>query len=81
MDEARWALRQVYYAERAYRNGKERYTDDWAELGVERGAPAGYRWPPGISATKDQFEATLAARSGKSLKITQDGRVTIVRDR
>ena len=73
---ARAALRRLYYAEKAYRAGHGCYAADAGEL---LGAPdeelGGYRWPPSVDCTPSGFEALLSRPDGRTLHITQDGRI------
>ena len=76
-DSARWALRQIYYAERNYHFRHGTYTSDITSLALDAIAPAGFQWPPKFEATARQFEAQAASRDGKThLSIIQDGRLT-----
>jgi hypothetical protein len=73
---ARWALREVYYAQRDYRAKHQRYASRFSQLGLKRAAVPGYVWPPRLHATPYQFSARLAGRNGRAaLSIEQDGLV------
>jgi hypothetical protein len=89
-DVVKWLLRLVYYREQAFHARQGRYTDDFAQLGLERAPLAGRPWPPVISVTPNGYEASLplpaaadtamgrgAAGSAapRRLLITQDGAV------
>ncbi|MDL2354351.1 MAG: carbohydrate-binding family 9-like protein [Pseudomonadota bacterium] len=72
----KWALRQLYYAERSYWLEHARFGADLATLGLALEPVPGYAWPPNIEAGKDQFKATLTSLDGKtSVAIEQDGYV------
>jgi hypothetical protein len=72
-ESARWALRQVYYAETDYRTQHGTYTADWPALKLNTDVP-GFGWPPEIRATINQFEALTTEDSGTiTFYITQDG--------
>jgi len=77
-DQAKWALRKLYYSERSYWLEHARYCAELATLDMAR-APMpvpGYAWPPSIEAGKDQFKATLISIDGKtSVSIDHDGYV------
>ncbi|HOZ07089.1 MAG TPA: carbohydrate-binding family 9-like protein, partial [candidate division Zixibacteria bacterium] len=74
-DSARWALRQVYYAERNYQAAHGRFTAAHSDLALETAAPRGFTWPPALRATEDRFEAEVVRRDGGgALRITEDGR-------
>lgn len=71
---ARWALRQVYYAQRSYFAKHQRFAASLPQLGLKLAPVAGYVWPPRIDATPYQFSARLQSRDGQSvLQIEQDG--------
>ncbi len=71
---AKWALREVYYAQRSYFTKHRRFARNYQQLGLQQAAVAGYVWPPRIEATTRQFTARLAGRSGNpDLRIEQDG--------
>lgn len=71
---ARWALREVYYAQRSYFTKHQRYATSLPQLGLKLAPVAGYVWPPRINATPYQFSARLQARDGQSvLQIDHDG--------
>ena len=82
-DVVKWLLRLVYYREQAFHARQGHYTDDLAELGLERAPLAGRPWPPVISVTPNGYEASLPAPAladstatrGRLLLITQDGAV------
>jgi hypothetical protein len=61
----KWQLRRVYYREHTHYLKNGQYTDDISKLSL--GAPSldGYRWPPEIKHTWDQFEARIRSRDGK----------------
>ncbi len=69
-DAIKWTLRRVYYAERTYFNRHGRYTDDLSQLEVD-GLPLGAT----VEATSELFEASLAGPGGRTIRISQDGRV------
>ncbi len=69
----KWALRNVYYAERQFYLKNKRYTDQFQELGLDVSAPPGYTWPPEIRITPFAFEATSQIDSKSIWRITNDG--------
>ncbi len=77
-DSARWALRQIYYAERDFFTQSGKFTAKLTDLNVEAFALRGFVWPPSIEATTDLFEASIKSKDGKTLlRIFQDGKVTM----
>lgn len=80
-EDAKWAMRKVYYAERAYLKDHDEYISDWAALGTGEKGPEGYTWPPLIRATPSLFEAVAISMDGtKGVHISNDGRVWISRN-
>lgn len=74
---AKWALRQVYYKEKAYFLNHGKYTDSLADLGLEKMNVKGFKWPPQMKATWNLWEASLEGEDGKEkFFITSDGRVS-----
>jgi len=77
-DKVKWALRQVYYAERAYEFERSDFSPDLAMLGLKDQAALrvkGWTNPPLIQTTASQFEAVMSAKGGESWHIRQDGLV------
>jgi hypothetical protein len=73
---AKWALRQLYYKEKAYFLENDKYTESLAELGVGAMKVPGYKWPPRIEATPNQWEAVLESEDGRvRVWINHEGRV------
>ena len=70
---AKWALRQVYYKQKTHFLNHGAYADSLKELGLGEMRIKGYRWPPQIKATWNQWEALLESEDGKErLRITHD---------
>jgi len=75
VDPARWALWQLYYAERNYFMQNGTYTADLPEL-KRVSAPSAFRWPPELDAASCQFCAKLTSQDGRiRLLINQEGRL------
>lgn len=73
---AKWALRQVYYKEKAYFLNRGHYTESLTDLGIETMKVPGYKWPPRIEASPNQWEAALESEDGRErVWINQEGRV------
>lgn len=75
VEDAKWALRQVYYGEKNYLSRYGHYTKDATKLNVCHLKINGHTWPPEIHITPSLFDAsvTLLDGSGK-VSISQDGR-------
>ena len=72
---ARWALRELYYAEANYRARHGTYTSNLSILKLDTPVP-GCDWPPAIQAASDQYRATVTVVDGATvLYITQGGRL------
>jgi hypothetical protein len=75
-ENAKWALRQVYYKERKFFLQNNCFTDDISELGLLNDSVEGYRWPPQIKHTWNLFEAKLTSLNGaEEWHIRNDGLV------
>ena len=78
VEDAKWALRQVYYRERAHRDKHGRYTDRFDELDMPPKSLDGYTWPPQLVATSSTFTASIRdARETHAVHLRQDGRVWV----
>ena len=77
-EKVKWALRRIYYAERAYQFEKGSFTADLGALGP-KADPAlkvkNWSWPPLVQTTASQFEAVYTAKGGEAWHIRQDGLV------
>jgi len=74
--EARWALRQLYYAEREYHRQHHVYTGNYELLEVQEVATHGFDWPPDLVATETKFFAVTRSLDGRySVSIDTYGRV------
>jgi hypothetical protein len=74
-EDVRWALRQVYYAQRSYYREHERYAADLAELAVELTGPNGLPFQLELTVTAEGFEAAAASGAETIWHIRQDGKV------
>ncbi len=73
-DSARWALRELYYAERTYFLQHHQYSRSLRHLGLGERTLSGFDWPPTIEITTGTFEARLTSADGEAtLCITHDG--------
>ena len=77
-EEAKWALRQVYYQQQNYFEKFGKYTDNLSDLKLNGLKVNGYEFPPIIKITPNLFEASLSIDGGeKKLSINQEGRIYI----
>jgi Carbohydrate family 9 binding domain-like len=77
-EKVKWALRRIYYAERALFAAKSAFAADLRALGLKADDGLkikGWAWPPVLRTTPSLFEAVYAAKSGESWHIRQDGLV------
>ncbi len=77
-EQVKWALRQIYYAERARYFEKSAFSADLAALGLKREGALkvkGWSYPPVLQTTTSLFEAIYTAKSGESWHICEDGLV------
>jgi hypothetical protein len=75
-ENVKWALRQVYYAEKKYFIKNKHYIPAIDKLDVSSFKLDGYNWPPEIQCTENQYEAIFSNIDGKiKWHISQDGRV------
>ena len=75
-EKVKWALRKIYYAERARSFERSEFSADLAALGLKN-EPAlrvkGWSYPPVLQTTRSLFEASYAAAGGESWHIREDG--------
>lgn len=76
--DARFALRRVYEAQRLYQEEYGHYATELDALGLADPGLAGWAWPPRFTATPNQYEASLEKNGGGGLRLTQDGRLQAV---
>ncbi|MDD8025588.1 MAG: carbohydrate-binding family 9-like protein [Acidobacteriota bacterium] len=76
-DEAKWALRRIYYRQWALRAEKGSFAPDWKSLGLRDKdfKLKGFAFPPAVRAAGGLFEAFYTAPDGTVWRIVQDGRV------
>ena len=75
-EDAKWALRQVYYRQKKYYSTHGKFSDNIADLGLTDLKVAGYVWPPKIETTTGLYEAVLKSTDKKEeWHITQNGKV------
>ena len=77
-EEVKWALRKIYYAERALSFEKSPFGTGLGALGLKNEAALrvkGWSYPPVLQTTTSLFEAIYAAKSGETWHIREDGLV------
>ncbi len=77
-EKVKWALRRLYYAERARSFEKSAFSTDLGALGLKgEGAlrVKGWSYPPVLQTTASLFEAIYTAKNGESWHIREDGLV------
>lgn len=75
-EQAKWALRQLYYHQRTFFNQHGKFAENVFALGLPVMRVNGYRWPPEIKATWHLFEAQLPSTAGKAVwRINHEGLV------
>jgi hypothetical protein len=75
-EKVKWALRQIYYAERARSFEKKPFSPDLGALGLKGEAALrvkGWSDPPVLQTTASLFEAIYTAKSGETWHIREDG--------
>ncbi|MEN8192886.1 MAG: carbohydrate-binding family 9-like protein [Bacteroidota bacterium] len=75
IEDAKWAMRKIYFAEHDYKLKNGIYTNDFNQLNFNCNKNLDdYHWPPTINTSSTQFEAILKSKNGESeLIIYQDG--------
>jgi hypothetical protein len=74
-ENAKWALRLVYYEQNKYFDKNGKYTSDIKKLGLDLLKIDGYIWPPVIQITENRYEAFIKKiRSKEKWHISEDGR-------
>jgi hypothetical protein len=77
-EKVKWALRRIYYAERALYAERSAFGADLAALGLKGDRSLrvkGWSYPPAVRTTASLFEAAYSAKNGESWHIRQDGLV------
>lgn len=73
-EEARWALRKLYYNQRTFQLKHQSFTTDLHKLGLLDIELKKYQWPPKIFVTPTMFEAVLESKDKtQEWHILQDG--------
>ena len=75
-EQAKWALRQVYYKQKRYYSQHNHYTENISDLGLTDYQIQDYSWPPRIKTSWNLFEAILESSDGRKVwSISQEGRI------
>jgi len=77
-EKVKWALRRIYYRQRAVLSEKGRFAADFNALGlagVKELKVKDWQYPPLVQATSSLFEAIYTNKAGASWHIRQDGLV------
>jgi hypothetical protein len=78
VEDAKWDLRLVYYAERQWFNNNGVFSNDLSKLDVKLLPLDGYTLPPNVYLTPTMFEAIISSTDGKTqVHIDQDGKTRI----
>lgn len=74
-EDVKWALRKIYYAEKAIFDQTGKYSNLLKDLNLDFSKVDGYNWPPKIQTTQSFFEAVLTSQDNShQWHISQDGR-------
>jgi len=77
-EKVKWALRRIYYRERALYDEKGAFASDLGALGLKNAKDLKVKdwlYPPVIQTTKSLFEAVYGNKAGATWHIRQDGKV------
>ncbi len=75
-EQAKWALRQLYYRQRTHFNQHGKFAENFAALGLQEMRTRGYRRPPETKTTRNMFETQLPSADGKEVwRINHEGLV------
>lgn len=80
-DRVKWALRRLYYRQRAYRAEHRRYATDLAALRASDIKVDGLRFTPTLEATASRYELTAPGFDEATVHLTEDGRVWVTTPR
>lgn len=79
-ERVKWALRQLYYRQREYREAHGRYASDLSELNASEIATKGLDFQPTLQATQSMYEITAPGATGTTVHIRHDGKVWTTTD-
>ena len=78
-ERVRWALRRLYYRQRAYRAAHGRYANDLAALQAANIKVEGLEFRPSLQVTDSLYELRTPGFDGAVVHLRQDGRTWIAR--
>ena len=76
-ERVKWALRRLYYRQRAHQARHGRYATSLTALGAEAVHVEGLVFRPAMQATETQYEISAAGFNGAVVRLRQDGRVWV----
>jgi hypothetical protein len=79
VEQVKWALRRLYYRQRAYRAANGRYASDLAALDAGRIEVPKQSFRPVMQTTDSSYEISARTESGAVAHIRDDGRVWVTR--
>ena len=71
----KWALRRLYYRQRAYHDAHDRYADDLSALRAGDLSVEGLDFVPKLQTTQSTYEITAPGEKGATVHIRHDGKV------
>lgn len=78
IEDAKWALRQLYYKQVMYKQNHGTYTNNIAELGLPDFKIEGYNWPPEIVSNDSSYTAFMTdIAKTHTVYIEQDSRAWV----
>ena len=75
----KWALRRLYYRQRAFRDANQRYAATLDALGPLNIRVEGIDFKPVMQSTRSLYEITATGFDGAVVHINQDGRVWVTK--
>jgi hypothetical protein len=78
-ERVKWALRRLYYRQRAYRTANGRYAADLSALDAENIKVVGLAFRPTMQVTDSLYEIRAGGFGGAVVRIRQDGKVWLTR--
>ena len=76
-DRVKWALRRLYYRQRAYRSAHGRFADDLSLLNAGDIQVDGIVFTPSVQVTDSLYELRAPGFDGAVVRLRQDGRVWV----
>lgn len=80
LDKAKWALRNIYYAQKDYHILNKKYAEKYKLLKIKPIELREYYWNPTIQATDNTYEISIDSKNGKNkLVIYNDGLIKLIK--